>query len=499
MKKVFLTGAALMTFAAAGFAQNTATLNQNGNSQSASQNQSGNTLTSVVTQGTSSDSPVSKGNTAFTDQRQNHNTTTVTQTAAQYNQGFVYQNTFSGKASGGATNEATIQQIGSGSANGLYPGDPNSTPSASGSPTPSGNVARIGQEDAGNHAAIEQDGAGLGMNYSNYGRIDQFHGNNGATTSDVYIHQNGKSWGNVASIQEMTSGAGKATIEQNGLTAGEKSVGNTATINQSSMMNGVTASIQQNAGSGDDQGTGNSINNKATVNQTGGTGDAAIQQNNGSGYAGANTATVNQSAGQHMAIVQQNNDSQRNTATVTQDGSSTDKAEVYQSGYSGDGTATIRQGAGNMGTNTAFINMQNQTGTVGASSATINQNVSGSGSGNVAEVDQGYYTGYASSFEMAIDGGISSHNRAQVDQNGSGNQAKLYQVGHDNQADIAQTGGNNIVKGTSAFRDANFAVQLGSGNTLTVTQSSAAMGPGNTAAVYQQGMGNTANIMQSNN
>ncbi|MBO0938827.1 hypothetical protein J2I47_19905 [Fibrella sp. HMF5335] len=491
MKKLFLTGTALMAFAATSFAQNTATLNQNGTGQTSNQNQVGNTLTSVVTQGTSSDSPISKGNAAFTDQRQNHNTTTITQTASQYNQGFVYQNTFSNKTAGGATNEATIQQIGSGSTSGLYPGDPNNTPAANINPAATGNVARIGQEDAGNHAAIEQNGVGNGTNYSNYGRIDQFHGNNGATTSDVYIHQNGKSHGNVASIQERTSGAGKATIEQNGLGASGVSAGNTGTINQSSPVAGVRASIQQNSGAGTATSyTGGSVGNTATINQTGGMGNVTSQQNNGSGDYLVNTITVTQTAGNHTAAVDQNDDSQGNTATVVQEGFGADDAQVHQSGFSGNGTASIHQGTGNTGTSIAFINMKNQAGA--NSSATINQNVgTGTGGNNTARIHQGLAGNSAA--EIAIT--ASYGNQAQIDQHGASNTAQQYQLGTNNQADIMQTGSNNVVKGTALFRDPNYSTQIGQGNSMSVMQ--LGMG-GNTAALYQQGMSNSGTIMQRN-
>ena len=46
MKKVLLTGAALMAFAASGFAQNTSTVNQNGTGQTANATQVGNQQTS---------------------------------------------------------------------------------------------------------------------------------------------------------------------------------------------------------------------------------------------------------------------------------------------------------------------------------------------------------------------------------------------------------------------------------------------------------------------
>lgn len=51
MKKVLLTGTALLTFAAAGFAQtNTATTNQAGNNQTAAQTQTGSYLKSTINQ-----------------------------------------------------------------------------------------------------------------------------------------------------------------------------------------------------------------------------------------------------------------------------------------------------------------------------------------------------------------------------------------------------------------------------------------------------------------
>ena len=494
MKKVILTGFSLIAFAAASFAQsNTATLNQVGTSQNSTQNQSGNNLTSVVTQGNSAVAD-NTGNRAFTDQRSTNNTATVTQTTSQYNQGLIYQNTVEGKTAGGAQNEATIQQISSGTT-ALFPGDPNTTPVAGGSGT--GSVARIGQEGEGNHASIQQNGTGAatGANNSNYGRIDQSGSNNGASVNDVYIHQNGTSQGNVGSISQQ-SGAATAKIEQNG-PGNVASSGNTASINQSSA--GVDAIIQQNAGSGAPDGSqGTSATNMATVNQTGGTGDASIQQNNGSGWAGANTAMVNQSAGDHTAIITQNDDSQRNKATINQDAATGgDQATINQTGFSGDGTATINQGgtsASGGGTNTAFIEMKNQTGT--ASDVIINQNVNGGeGKGNQATVYQGL-DGNASA-EVAL--GTSRDNHASVTQDGSNNVVNQYQVGVNNRSDITQTGVGNVVAGTSAFRSPGFAAQLGMSNTLTIDQMTSAGSGINTANVLQSGMGNTGTITQGNN
>ena len=68
-------------------------------------------------------------------------------------------------------------------------------------------------------------------------------------------------------------------------------------------------------------------------------------------------------------------------------------------------------------------------------------------------------------------------------------------------SDISQTGNNNLVDGVSGVRDANYANQFGTNNTLSVIQVSgtAAGALGNTAHVSQIGAGNSSAINQSLN
>ena len=79
MKKVVLTSLTLMGFASVCFAQNSATLQQSGTSQSSVQTQSGSYLTSTVTQGTDNNTTLNTYNQAVSDQSGSHQTATVLQ------------------------------------------------------------------------------------------------------------------------------------------------------------------------------------------------------------------------------------------------------------------------------------------------------------------------------------------------------------------------------------------------------------------------------------
>ncbi len=111
MKKVILTGAAFLAFAAAGFAQNTATLNQSGTNQTTQQQQTGNLQTSIISQ--NKQGGANEGNFGSTIQgmrgtpNTDPNTATINQNLnSKGNRAGISQN----KGAGSAGNDATISQ-----------------------------------------------------------------------------------------------------------------------------------------------------------------------------------------------------------------------------------------------------------------------------------------------------------------------------------------------------------------------------------------------------
>jgi len=461
MKKVLLTGTALLAFAAAGFAQtNTTTTNQAGDKQTAVQTQTGNYLTSTVTQ----DKGASSNFGSFAATRQvsvgsDGNQATVEQkNASNSNRGYVTQIT-------GTGNVGTITQ------------NNNSGALASGA---------IAVTDATSAAAVK---AAQG----NWAGILQS-GSNNKTTS---INQSDFSSTNFGEINQFGSTNGKTLIDQS-----NRSSGNTAKIDQGTASAGVTASkatiLQQSS----------SRNNQAFIAQIADNNTAAVTQNESSV---SNVANVSQSGTYGIATVNQGQDANFNKATVTQDtkgfyGGKYNTATINQTNLSGQNAATIEQhgiyevatinqaysAVGNEATiqqqgyaSRASISQYN----VSNSKATIKQDlVTQSGGIDVAEIQQGS-TSFAAS----------DKNVATITQDYSYNTAKLRQYGNGNTATLTQQiGDKNVIKGLGTDADGQYALQQGNNNTLTVTQNSGTSNyVPNVANVSQIGNGNMATISQT--
>lgn len=457
MKKIFLTGTILAAFAAASSAQtNTTTTNQNGNKQTALQLQNGSYLQSAVTQdkgngsnygsfgATRQEGTGSAGNKAMVDQNANSNS----------NRGYVTQVQ-------GTGNTGSITQ---------------SNFSGGGSLPVTANTSSADVRGAG----------------GNWGGIYQ----QGSNNTGVSINQSNTSSKNFGEIAQYGDDNQSTTIEQSTVSSN-----NEARINQGSANNAVfdnRARVQQ---------SGNSRNNKATVDQQGSYGIGKIEQNNNSR---ANEATISQLSGSYYetASVYQGNVADNNKATVKQSGFF-DQATIYQTDRSSKNEATIEQhsidfGYGNSASiyqqydavknqatikqdgtnNNANVNQFN----VSNSKATITQSLGRPEGGfNTAEIQQG------STYLAA-----SNNNTATIAQDFSQNVAKLRQYGNGNEATFSQVVGDlNVIKGLG---DSPYALQQGNNNTLTVTQNS---GNGdssyvpNTASVSQIGNGNMATIMQT--
>ncbi|GAB3575813.1 hypothetical protein GCM10027578_40510 [Spirosoma luteolum] len=457
MKKVLLTGSALLAFAAAGFAQNnTATLLQNGTSQSASQYQSGNYLKSTITQdkgsgsnagsyaGTNQTSTGTAGNEAIIDQKTNANS----------NRAFVAQEI-------GTGNKGTITQSDNSGGGSLHVG---SGTSAADVKAAGGNWAGILQQGSNNKNTYVNQGKSASRNF---GEIYQYGSGNRQTSID----QSDNSNGNTATVNQGTASAsisnGRVVVSQQG-----NSRNNEAFVTQ--LASGNDAVVTQKGGN-----IAGSDNNKATVSQTDGSGSSAtIEQQN---YSTTNAATITQQRGGNTGFVKQSDASGYNTADIMQRGFG-GMATIKQTDYAANGTAAIDQ---NGFSNMATIEQVNANSS--GNRASIKQDLSSTaGFSNVAEIKQG-----------ELGAGTSAANAASIVQNYSQNSARLLQVGISNTGTLTQTGDFNIIRAGDGTAD-SFAMQRGDNNTMTVTQDSGASAPyvRNTANVSQIGNGNMANIVQ---
>ena len=456
MKKVLLTGSALLAFAAAGFAQiNTTTTVQNGTRQTAQQ-QTGNYLTSTISQDQTDRSNV--GSFAATRQES---------TGQAGNMASVRQDV------GSKGNRGYVTQVGG-----------------------TGNVGSITQSNGSGSGSLQvTDGtssADVRAAGGNWGGLYQ----QGSNNKDVSINQSNVASKNFAEITQYANSSKATSIEQS-----TNSVNNEARIAQGTAekaVTGVAARIQQ---------SGISQNNMAMITQLGDNNTGLVTQNDGSLN---NTANVTQSGTYGRATVNQGQDANFNSATIKQDtkgfyGGKSNTAAIDQSNLSGQNTATIEQhgiydvASINQGSkavgNEATIQQQGY-----ASNATINQyNVTNSsakitqdlatqsGGIDVAEIQQG-------SSSMAP----SNNNKATITQEYSYNTAKLRQYGNDNTATLSQeVGDKNVIKGIGTDANGQYALQQGNGNALTVSQDSGKSNyVPNVANVSQIGNGNTTTVMQ---
>ena len=478
MKKIILTGVALMAFAAAGFAQNTSTVNQDGTSQTAQVGQVGTLQKSTITQKKLEGN--NSGNYATTIQG-----TSGAPNTTGMNEAIVNQN------NGSNSNRAGITQSGKGNKGTIQQSD---NSGGDGTAVTGGSSAAAVKAAGGNFAGILQSGtdntetAIIQSNTSsaNFGEIYQYGDNNRETG----INQSDNSTGNTATIKQGTASVGAndnlARVSQQG-----GSSDNTATVTQTAT--GNDAVTTQN----DD-----SNNNKATVNQFADGNQATIQQRNSSfGNSADITQKSDRNAGQYnTAVINQNNNSHDNQASILQTSNGA-MATINQIDNSADNLASIKQGGtADAGRSEAIIDQVNAydptpgafvAGQARGNKATIEQNTLNNfeGFGNFAHIRQGR--------SGAV---VSDNNVASIHQEYSRNTARLEQVGIGNTGTVFQTGDRNVVQNGNG-EPGSFALQEGNLNTLTITQNAGSDGPYSpgVANVTQMGNSNSATITQSRN
>ena len=482
MKRILLTGAALLAFAATLQAQNTSSVSQNGNSQSNTITQTGSHNETVVRQLTGTASMANTGNQASVTQNATATLPTRNQAfidqinGADYNQATITQTMGSG-------NRASIEQAGG---NGFRSGgtslaDP---ASSSGGGEGTGNLARITQTGAGNdQTSIRQSAGALGGSGANVGRITQV----GNTNLGTVIEQSNKAYGNLATIAQG-SGSGGATA-------------NTAVVGQNDDSQLNRASVVQEGANkvADVQQSTRSSNNQLAVSQLGIDGNATVYQVDQADHNQATVRQTSSSSGGSNATVYQTNVSAYNMASIEQKGT-VDNAFINQSEQAKNNTASITQGVG--GNNNAAAITQtyaydgagNTMTTGSGNGVTINQNLTTASTvGNQAEVTQGFAGGISTVSGNAV---ISDDNTVLINQEQDVNVAKLQQGGVGNQATVKQRGFSTLKGVDSGMMVNEVAEQLGNGNTLTMTQTGAAGNPA-TANVRQVGIGNTGTISQT--
>ncbi|ADB42028.1 beta strand repeat-containing protein [Spirosoma linguale] len=543
MKKIILTGTAIVALAAACFAQNnTSTISQSGNQQSAGATQKGKDLISTIVQ-TSAGGITNVGNFAKTVQKSSS-------LLSEKNQAIINQ-------LGTAYGSATIEQEGVGNQSTISQKNNNAESSGDGNLVTTfqrgfNQVLTVNQNDnsKGNLVTMRQENTGTAQTATvdqnnvstrNSATTNQFGNNNtlsisqsnnsnnntanvrqgfapnmgaSAFNATALVEQNGgalgSSSGNEATITQINRASNIAKIFQNNGSGGIGEAGNDVTINQSGVLGSIASVSQSNnsqnnstvinqsvAGqhtayiSQDGDGNFNSFNNTVAVNQTGSGNKADVRQlgidanKNGQGGSYNNVANVTQSNQLNQAFIVQKDLSAFNTATINQAGVN-DIGTITQSINSIANNATINQGAFSSGNNRATITQQQSApeGGLGGNSATINQNLLAAGSANIATIVQGFLPSVSNS----------NANLATISQEGSSNQARLQQTGDLNVATIMQTGNGNIVRNADASLNSS-ALQQGSNNKLTVEQ--IAGSSGNIANVAQIGSDNIANILQN--
>lgn len=346
MKKIILTGTALLAFAAAGFAQNNATLNQVGNSQTAQQSQTGNLHNSTVSQVQGATPATtnfgnyaetvqngSTGNTSTVNQNNgaNSNAARTAQSDGTGNNATVNQNDKSGAAGVGTAitgpssqaaveaaggNFGTIQQVGS-TLNAMVNQNGNGTNAST------GNFADVQQDGTGHNARVNQN-AGVLTN-ANSANNNASVGQNGSR-NDATVNQNNLASGNTSNITQFGSGGTAATANtvityQNGAGTGVgiATNNNIITVNQ-----GVSGGAVNSNNAVATQ-RGGSVNlNQITINQSGGNGNSAAPITPGTTTTNV-TIDPTTSTGSELGVIQVGNG---NVTNLTQNGSNNDANEV---------------------------------------------------------------------------------------------------------------------------------------------------------------------------
>lgn len=482
MQRIILTGLTLLAVAAAAQAQNTATLSQNGNDQSATFSQTGNGNVATVRQLTGSASSPNVGNVASVTQTANASPTNqvfIDQlNGADYNQATIQQ-------SGGSNNRAAIEQNGG---NGFRSGGSTLQAAGLGSAplATDGNYGAIRQVGSGNNqTTIYQNAGPLGGSGANYGNIVQLGSNNGLTVID----------------QQNNSTQNRAQIEQ-GL-IGAAGTGNSGVVRQSDNSSLNLGLIKQ---AGESQTaevlqTSVSAENEARVDQSGQSGLALIYQTGDASNNQAEVTQVSNSAQPNAASIYQTDQSYYNQATVLQAGNNS-VAQIIQNFSSANNVGIIEQGA--LGNNNLATIQQTyawEGGSAGStasygsgSTANIQQNLTTSSTlGNVAVVEQGFINGLS-----PVDGStiVTKKSVITIGQENDVNVAQVQQGGENNQVTATQSGYSTIKGIDNGQLVNNFAQQIGNNNTLTVTQAGSASVL-NQANIYQVGSFNTSTVIQT--
>ncbi|MBO0931581.1 beta strand repeat-containing protein [Fibrella aquatilis] len=397
----------------------------------------------------------------------------------------------------------------------------------------------VQQKGAGNNSVITQRTGTAGVMNEGNKAITFQQANSTSQTNQATINQlNGADF-NQGTIRQTTGSGNTATIDQNGgngfrsggaqlyggspVGPGPANAGNEASITQTGSGNGdvnagSVTSIRQNAGI-----AGASAANSATIQQIGSNnGSTVIDQNN---LSIQNRATIRQGAvnggvTNNGAVVLQTNNSQRNGATVGQEGSAK-VAEVRQTDVSTDNRVNVKQ------TDVNGVALVYQTNNATYNEATVEQTGAGSGNGaTVFQTDQSHYnqatigqTGQNSA--AFIDQSTqSANNKAAIEQGagGSNNSAAIVQtyayaggsagantgLGTSNQASIVQNRTTTATTGNLAQVQQGFSGGISpvtglnvisSGNQATINQENDM----NATNLVQGGTANTATVAQKGN
>ncbi|MBO0938828.1 hypothetical protein J2I47_19910 [Fibrella sp. HMF5335] len=517
MKKVLLTGVALMAFAAASFAQNTTSYTGTGAGQTSTQNQLGNGLQSTVKQGSSYSSD--QGNSSLTDQKGKDNSAKVSQDlGSKNNRAGVTQTGGSATVGGGNGNTATITQEtssgGTATRTGVFGKDATAG---------EGNWAGILQGQQSNKSTISQSNGSS----SNFGEIYQTGSNNGQGAASGFsgglpittaapspalktaIVQDNNSVGNAALIKQAGNNGGAVVNQSNGSSQNEATVdqqaggdGNKAAVSQdgtggNSALNTAKVTQSGNFGEANIVQSKNSFDNQATISQNesnvpGSSSTAEIEQFNN---AYGNIATISQTGLYEAAAIYQRDNSHDNTATINQTGTYATLfnayAEINQVTEVANTEATINQaGTDNRATVTQTYAYNMAGGTArgaasGGNTVLVNQNQTSTGDNNIVKVLQGG--------DVSVGGGsgnITAGSKVTIDQANSHNSAYLQQTGQSLTAKVSQDGNYNLLAKEPSSPASN-ALQLGSNYTLSVTQSApgAISGASNSAFVNSNNIG----------
>ena len=463
MKNALLTGVALL-ITAASYAQNTTTITQSGTSQTATADQSGNTLISVISQ---SGTPANNtNNLGQSFQTGNGHTLTINQNnGSTFNRAGVTQGNL---VSGTGSNSATISQSDGSGGSSFRGGDPATTAG-------DGNWTGIAQKGDGNKAQITQDGTSTTKNFAETYQE--------GTTNTATTGQSQATDGRAQIFQGNVNGS--SIVNVTGNTADiiqDRSVRNDAVIKQ--LSNGNNATIEDRES--------NSSDNQAFINQGDGTNAAGQNGNTAliqqySGTVSSNTATVEQTGTFSTGQVLQVNGSSNNVGYVKQVSGTGSYGRVMQS-----------NGAqGNEGTVTQYGDFNN---------GYIFQQVNAIS--NKATIAQGNATSASDHLDAQIYQQVNTAgNVATITQQGSYDQAGLVQTGvGSNTATFGQTGNYNKIGGPVSPGPVPLvqgsALQDGTGNGMMVTQMS--LGGSNTtifntARLSQTGTGNMLTVDQTAN